>query len=375
MHKGVQNFVSWLEEHKELPGLSLNPAASAAELALVEQRIASPLPEDQRLVLFRHNGGSLPSGQLLRAGEGGDSATILGRLEELANLFGTSSSDPEALLPFFATDEGSILAFDRSAAPVADTWPVVDVAVETGVVRLVHRTFDGWCQLCVAQWSADDFTEPFSLQKYLKQGQRHAAIEPDVSIAHATVAHALRRAGNPEGALESYLRAGSCVPAQPWCDWEALKTAVLIDDIRSAMEAAERLCSRAPQRRWLDRESTAGAVADVLGRIAGRAETRESLLRLLDQLVEQVGESEDRARVVAVRKAVFSGGPLPSPSPVRPTAVPRPPGASVEQWWEALVQAYLAGAVRDDDLLLDPAYRELRTHRDFSELLRLTRDF
>ena len=34
--------------------------------------------------------------------------------------------DPELLLPFHHTELGSYLAFDRSAAPISDTWPIVD---------------------------------------------------------------------------------------------------------------------------------------------------------------------------------------------------------------------------------------------------------
>ena len=115
--------------------------------------------------------------------------------------------DPELLLPFHRTEAGSYLAFDRSAAPVSDTWPIVDYDLETGERRLIHRTFDGWCRLCVAEWTAPDYTEEFTVEKYLLQGERHASIEPDVSIAHVTVAHANRRAGEPEKALESYLKA------------------------------------------------------------------------------------------------------------------------------------------------------------------------
>ena len=97
------------------------------------------------------------------------------------------------------------------------------------------------------------------------------------------------------------------------------------------------------------------------------------MLRLFDQLSEQSNGKDDTRRVNEVRKAVFSDKSRPPSHPIRPTAVP--PQADKRAWWEALRQAYLAGEVRDDDLLLDPAYRALGLEYDFVEVLRTVREF
>jgi hypothetical protein len=372
MHQGVQAFIEWIGKKGGSFGVSMNPGATSAEFARIETLIGAPLPQDLRIVLSHFNGGSLPSGHLMQVGAPGPD-TIQGALSTIAGQIQKPISDPDLMLPFFLTDEQSILAFDRSAAPISDTWPIVDYSVDTGVRRLVFRTFDGWCRFSVADWTSADFDQAFSLEKYLNRGLRHVAIEPDVSIAHATVAHALRRFGEPERALQSYLKAGRCVPSQPWCDWEALKLAVLLRDDRKAIEAATRLCSRAPEKRWVERETTPVMVADVIGQIACNDANGELVLRLFDQLSEQSNGKEDKRCVSEVRKAVFSDKSRPPTHPIRPTAVP--PRSDKREWWEALKQAYRAGEVRDDDLLLDPAYRALGSEYDFVEILRTYREF
>lgn len=372
MHRGVQEFITWLEAHPDFPNVGLGPPAQAADLAVVESLIAAPLPADLRFMLQRHNGGTLPSGQLLRAGSGGDDS-IDGALRELAAHLDRSLTDSELLVPFFRTEDGGILAFDRSAGPVSDTWPIVDYYKDSGALRLVYRTFDGFCRVAVAEWTADDFDAEFTLQKYLNQGERHAAIEPDVSIAHGTVAHARRRAGDPEGAMRGYLAASRCVPSQPWCDWEALKIAVLLGQTKPATEAANRLCSRAPRSRWIERETTPVHVADVLGVLAPKLDARDVLTRWFDQLAEQCETDADRAHVASVRRAVLSGKAPPAPLPMRATAVA--PQADHDAWWVEMRTAYNEGRLRDDDLLLDAAYHPLRATHDFSELLRIRREF
>lgn len=373
MHRGVHDFIAWVEQHPGFPGLSLNPPSSDADLTAVEERIASPLPADLRLMLQRYNGGAFPSGQLLRTGVAGED-TMLGALDELAKRLGKSVRDPELLFPFFRSDDGGILAFDRSAGPVSDTWPILDYYVDSGEQRLVHRTFDGFCRLRVSEWTSPSFGGEFTLESYLESGERHVAIEPDVSIAHATVAHALRRAGKPELALAAYLRGARCVPAQPWCDWEALKIATLIGDARSALEAATRVSSRAPKARWDQRETTPLMVADVLAVIAPRLRARrEALLRIYDQLTEQVDEEDDKQHVAAIRRAVFAGEDPPAPLPLRTTAVPPDPDSA--RFFASLKAAYQRGKVRDEDLLLDPIYAALRKTYDFAEILRIPRGF
>lgn len=372
MHQGVRSLIEWIGKNVGKFGVSMNPGATTSEFARIETLIGAPLPQDLRFVLSHFNGGSLPSGYLMQVGATGPN-TIHDALATIAEQTHRPISDSDLLLPFFLTDEESILAFDRSAAPVSDTWPIVDYSVDTGVRRLVFRTFDGWSRLCVSDWTSADFDQPFSLEKYLNRGRRHVAIEPDVSIAHATVAHAFRRSGEPEKALQSYLNAGRCVPSHPWCDWEALKLAVLLRDDRRAIEAASRLCSRAPEKRWVERETTPVMVADVLGQITCDDSNRELLLRLFDQLSTQSNGQSDKNSVNEIRKAVFGDNSRPQTHRIRSIAVP--PKSNKGEWWEALKQAYQAGEVRDDDLLLDPTYRAFGSEYNFVEILRIYREF
>jgi hypothetical protein len=373
MHRGVQDFIAWIEEHPQLAGLTRAAPAAPAELGLVEERIASPLPADLRLMLSRYNGGELPSGQLLRAGEAGPDS-MLAVADDLALRLKKPVRDPELLFPFYRSDDGGILAFDRSAGPVADTWPIIDYYIESGEQRLVHRTFDGFCRLRVAEWSSPDFGCEFTLASYLRSGKRHVAIEPDVSIAHATVAHALRRAGRPEDALNAYLAAARCVPAQAWCDWEALKLAALLGDGRAAWESSVRLAARAPKPLWHQRETTPVLVADVLCVIAGRLESRrERVLRLCEQLAEQADGEREKQHISAVRHALHGDTRPPTPLLARAASVPQ--AADVAEWLTTLQEAYRKGKVRDEDLLLDPSYASLRTKFALAEVLRVPRAF
>lgn len=373
MHRGVHDFIAWVERSPGFDGLAPNPPSSDVDLSAVEGCIASPLPADLRVMLQRYNGGKFPSGQLLRAGSAGDD-TMLAVLDELATRLHKSVRDPELIFPFFRADDGGILAFDRSAGPVSDTWPILDYYADSGEQRLVHRTFDGFCRLRIAEWTAPGFGGEFTLESYLQSGERHVGIEPDVSIAHATVAHALRRAGKPDLALEAYLRGARCVPAQPWCDWEALKISAILGDARSALEAATRVSSRSPKSRWDQRETTPIMVADVLAVIAPRLRARrEALLRIYDQLTEQTDDETDKQHVTAIRRAVFAAEDPPPPLPLRTTAVPPDPDAA--RFLASLKAAYQRGRVRDEDLLLDPMYTALRKTHDFAEILRIPRVF
>jgi hypothetical protein len=369
VHRGVREFVQWLEKNGDHPGVALSKSASTQELSSLEQQLGVPLPTDLRLVLTRFNGGALPSGTLLPAGVG--PGTIEAEVRKFAEAQGADFLDPELSLPFCRTAEGSLLCFDRSAGPVSDTWPIIDHNPETGDTHLVHRTFDGWCSACVAEWGSPDFHDDFTLDKYLRMGARHVAVEPDVASAHATVAHAFKRAGNPELALDSYLEAARCVPSLPWCDWEALKLACLLGRTEEAMEAASRLGSPAPVARWSQRETNPAAVADLVARVAIQVEDETPWVQLLDRLLEQTG-GDERAHVEEVRRCVVMGAPLP------PVAQPRTsiPGAGdVEQWWEAVQQAYADGHLRDDDLLFDPQLQELARHKPLGDLLRIRREF
>lgn len=373
MHRGVQEFIKWVEEHPDRGGLARAAPATAFELATVEEQIATPLPADLRFVLSRYNGGELPSGQLLSAGDA-EPHSMLVVADDLAKRMDRTLRDREALVPFYRSDDGGILAFDRSAGPVSDTWPIIDYYLESGEQRLVHRTFDGFCRLRVAEWSSEDFGKEFSLESYLNSGQRHVAIEPDVSIAHATVAHALRRAGQPEEALQSYLRAARCIPAQPWCDWEALKLAALLGDGRAAWEASVRLATRAPKNRWRLRETTPALVADVLAVIWPRLPARaERVLRLYDQLRAQAESERERAHIADVRRAVMNRSLPPPPLGARvPSVVPH---ADLSAWLAALCDGYRRGKLRDEDLLFAPSYAPLRARYALAQVLRVSRAF
>lgn len=373
MHRGVRQFIRWVQKSDGELARAERPAA-ARELTALEHQLGAPLPADLRLVLSVFDGAALPNGTLLSA-QPGPGNTIESALKAMADELGTSFLDPELLLPFHRTEAGSYLAFDRSAAPISDTWPVVDFDLETGEQRIIHRTFDGWCRLCVAEWTAADYTAEFTVEKYLAQGERHAAIESDVSIAHVTVAHALRRAGRPEDALDSYLRAGRCVPAVHWSDWEALKLAALLAYPAQAMEAGIRLGKRAPRSMWDERETSPSRVAFALAKIAPPpGEAQEPWLRILDQLVSQALDDEDRAATAAIRKWVVKGeGSIPAPSPTQVAEIDLV--TDLEAMWLRCAEAYTAGALREDDLLLDTRLEPLWQVHDMADLLRIRRGF
>lgn len=370
MHRGVRELIQWVEANSERPDVRLNPPASSSDIGALEQMLGGPLPADLKLVLSRFNGGTLPAGELLPAGTG--PGTIGSTVREYAEAVGGDFLDTELLLPFHRTPEESLLAFDRSAGPVSDTWPIVDYFEDLQEHRLMYRTFDGWCRVCVAEWTSADFGEDFDLDTYLRAGLRHAAVEPDVATAHATVAHALKRSGEADRSLEAYLRAARCVPPLPWCDWEALKLAAILDEPAAALEAAERLCSMAPQTRWKQRETSAARVAEVVAPMAARATDAAPWRRLIGWLEAQASDAE-RGVVAAIREALDQGEPPPDPRPLRPAPVPRQ--ADLDQWWSAVQQGYATGEVRDEDLLLHPDLIGLGRVRSFAPLIRARREF
>jgi hypothetical protein len=357
MHRGVRELVRWVQEHDGSETVNAHRPAAVKEVTALEHQLGAPLPADLKLVLGVFDGAALPNGVLLGASPGpGD--TIEAALKELAEVRGVSFLDPELLLPFLRTELGSYLAFDRSAAPVSDTWPVVDYDPGADAARLIHRTFDGWCRLCVREWTAADYAEEFTVDKYLRQGERHAEIESDVSIAHVTVAHALRRAGEPEGSLESYLRAGRCVPAEAWADWEALKLAAVL---------------RYPA--WERRETTPSRVAYTIAKVApGPGDAQEPWLRILDQLTAQALDDDDRAAAKAIRRAVVKGSPPPPPSPPCEAAIEIGDGDPTTLL-AAVCEAYREGSLREEDLVLDPRLDPLWTTHDPADVLRIRRDF
>jgi len=374
MHRGVREFIRWVQNGDNAELVKAERAATRNEVRALEHQLGTPLPADIKIVLGLFDGASLPNGVLLSA-QPGPGNTIEAALKLLAAENDTSFLDPDLLLPFHRTEAGSYLAFDRSAAPVSDTWPVIDYDLETGEHRLIHRTFDGWCRLCVAEWTSADYGSEFTIEKYLAQGERHALIEPDVSIAHVTVAHALRRAGRPDDSLDSYLSAGRCVPAIAWSDWEALKLAALLGKESHALEAGSRLGKRAPTFMWDERETTPSRVAFALAAvIPPPGEAREPWLRILDQLVSQALDEEDRTATLAIRQAIVTGeGPLPPAHPEQDSELEL--GEDLDAAWALCVQAYTQGTLREDDLLLDPRFTRLGEKYRLADLLRIRRGF
>ncbi len=370
-----------MESHPDRADVVLCPPSLARDVQAIEHHVGSPLPADLRLVLGRFNGGKTPGGTLLTAAPGAGT-TVEAVLREVAAQRQASFLDPDALLPFFRTEQGSILAFDRSAAPVADAWPVVDYDPSSGDVHLVHRTFDGWCRLCVEEWSTEQ-DGAFDLDRYLRQGMRHVAIEPDVSIAHVTLAHALRRAGRPDDALASYRRGARAIPAIPWADWEALKLGALLDDVAAVEESAARLSQRTPRGRWEARGTTPSRVAYVIARVGARhrrAQAGDPLARALEHLTACTFDAEDDLARQAIATAVAAGMPIPLPVPAQPHAVSTASAVGTEgddatRLWQRLAQAYSEGRLRDDDLALDPSYDGVRAGRDVREILGIRREF
>ncbi|MCC7541846.1 MAG: SMI1/KNR4 family protein [Deltaproteobacteria bacterium] len=376
MHAGVRGFLRFTDTHPDR--CDPRPAATADALSATEQRLGTPLPTDLRLVLQKHDGGSWPSGYLL--GVGPEDRCIESVLTEVAQSLGRSPDDPEMFLPFLRDEGGALLAFDRSAGPVPDTWPIVDIYLPTRDMKLAHRTFDGWLLFSVADWESPDYGNDFTLESYLARAQRHVEHEPDVAVAHATVAHAYRRLGEPEKALLAYVRAAGCVPPLPYCDWEALKLAVLLRQPTAAYEAAHRLSARAPALLWHQRETSPAHVADCIGLLVRGVVARggslgqplEKWIYLLDQLSAQADEAE-RIQVHAVRHALLSASELPPTRPSRPSMVAVHVDPS--KWWDAVRASYHDGTLRDDDLVLDPMLEPLRARYDFSEIVRIRRDF
>src|SRR5689334_6927016 len=116
MHRGVRDYIRWLEDNRTRPDVKLSAPATLGDLTGIEHETGSPIPLDLRLVLGRFNGAVTPAGVLLTAAAGPGS-TIEAALKEVAAQRECSWLDPDMLLPFARTEHGAILAFDRSAAP------------------------------------------------------------------------------------------------------------------------------------------------------------------------------------------------------------------------------------------------------------------
>ncbi len=369
MHRGVREFTAWIEENREDPRVDLNPPATTAEFSALEQQLGGPLPADLRFVLTRFNGGRLPSGHMLPAGIEPD--TIGAAIRQYAEEAKHDFLDNQILLPFLRTNEESLLAFDRSGGPVSDTWPIIDYFGDSGEEPVVYRTFDGWCRHSVANWRAEPPDAEFTLDMYLARGSRHVDAEPDVASGHATVAHALKRAGRPAAALAAYLAAGRCVPTLPWCDWNALMLAVLVEDHAAAFEATSRLASRGPADLWRRRDTTPAKVAEAAAQVLPRDERDHTEWnRLFDMLAEQAGE--EREVIEAIRRAMLD--------PAVPVPLPRASERvlttdSPEEQWAELQAGYENGQIRDAHLVLDPHIVRLRRLRPVTTLLRIRREF
>lgn len=369
MHQGVRDLLAWTRAHRDDPAVRLHPPARSSELTELERELGQPLPTDLRIVLGYFNGGRLPIAELLPAGIG--PGTIGGALKSYAHHIGRDFLDRELLLPFARTDEDSLLAFDRAAGPIADTWPIVDYHPSTRTHRLVYRTFDGFCRHALAEWTSEDFGEPFSLDLYLRKAQRHLEAEGDVAAAHAALAHAERRAGLVEKAIRSYLRAGSLTPSEYWCDYEALKLAVLTNDAEAGIQAATRLAQPCPPERWERREAEPGRVAEAMGILARRSGKEQPILALLMRL--RGSAYGDLAIVDQVIASLRAGEPIKT-RPIASTPVVEP-STDRNIYAQRLTDAYVAGTLRDENMLFDPGLAPLRDAGWFGELHKIRREF
>ncbi len=372
MHSGVRDFIKFIESHTDSDAIRVLPRATDAEFAEIEHALGSPLPTDLRLVLSRFNGAELPNGTLLGAGIA--PGTIGACIREYAGEVSRDFLDPELLVPFLRTVEGSLLAFDRSGGPVCDTWPIVDYDVELRTHQIVYRTFDGFCRVCVSEWTSPDFDRDFDLDGYLRRGERHVAVEADVPAAHASVAHACKRAGLAERALGHYLAAARFAPPLPRCDWEALKTAVLLERDIAAFEAAARLSAFGPPSIWEKRETTPTRVAEVMAIAAARSADKRPWLRTFALLLEHTKtDAAATALIESIRDAVAKDLPLPPTTTSRGSLVPANPDE--DAWYQAVRASYAAGQVRDEDLLLDPVLAPLRKSKALGDVLGIRREF
>lgn len=359
---GVNTLLSWLQENGE--DFELSDGATDSAIEGVERSFQHPLPSGMKTILTIHDGGELPTGHLLAAGISGPK-TIATVINELA--------DPEnRFLPFFLDDDNKVaLAFDTHSGPVSDTWPIVDINMETKETALVHRTFDGWCESAVADWDQDE--EEFDLEAYLTLGERHVAIEPDVGSAHATLAHALRRSGRPEDAMVSYLNAARCIPSVPWCDWEALQLAVILNQPIPALEATSRLASKGPDGIWKARECSPRQVTDVVMKIAARANDPRPWLHVLNLLARHVSGKDEQHILDAHFSLTDPETEAPLPAGYDIKSVARVP--NLDDWWGAARAAYLKGDVRPLDMILDADLCKLGRVRPLADLLRERREF
>ena len=173
--------------------------------------------------------------------------------------------------------------------------------------------------------------------------------------------------------MRAYLAAARCVPSLPWCDWEALKIAVLIDKRAEAYEASSRLAARAPASAWEQRETSPLWVAQVVAPLARRTGSPSRWVRMLSQLEEAAPEDE-REDVEAIRVAMETGAPFPPLDPLREEPLV-PPMEDTNAWFDAVKRSYLAGVVRDEDLLLEPTMAPLRERYPLGDCLRVRRDF
>ena len=105
----------------------------------------------------------------------------------------------------------------------------------------------------------------FTLESYLRSGQRHVEIEPDVAVAHATVAHALRRAGKPELALRRTCAAHAACRLCRGATGKRSRSRCCSATPMRARGCGARLSRARRQPRWDQRATTPSWSADVLG--------------------------------------------------------------------------------------------------------------
>jgi len=190
------------------------------------------------------------------------------------------------------------------------------------------------------------------------------------------VGHALRRAGEPDRALSSYVKGGRCVPPIAWADWEALKLAVILEDWRAAVEVGGRLTKRSRKDTWELRGTTPSRVAYLLARGLKKAKPSDpsQWMRMLDHVSHQGLDDEDKTALAAITAAALDPtAEIPLPSPPQPPALELDPDVDIA--FARMREAYGAGQLRDDDLALDPRYDAVASTYPLADVLRIRREF
>ena len=154
-----------------------------------------------------------------------------------------------------------------------------------------------------------------------------------------------------------------------------MKLATILRRPLDALEAGSRLAKRAPLAMWQRRETTPSRVAFALAILAPapNGDDQEPWLRVIDQLVSQGVDAEDRESGKTIRKALLKGAAIPPPSPPHDSTIQL--GDDVDLVYAAICTAYREGSLREDDLVLDQRLGAVWAKHSPGDVLRIRRDF